>query len=280
MLGDTFAHFKILRQLGAGGMGVVYLALDTRLGRQVALKVVAPGRLGDDHNGQQLAREAQAASALNHPHIVTIYDIGTADGSSFIAMEYVLGQSLAEAIAAGKLSVSDATKYASQIADALSAAHAAGIIHRDLKPANIIVTPDGRAKVLDFGVAKRQPMATGEAAADAPPTVTATALGTVVGTTAYMSPEQAEGRPIDARSDIFAFGAVLHEMLTGRRAFEGATPTAVLGAVMAKEPPAPLGDRAGDSGRTGSDCRALAPQGSVAALPELRRGPAGPAGCA
>ena len=239
MVGEAFAHYKILRQLGEGGMGTVYLALDTRLGRQVALKLVRPEAFGDGDHQQRLAREAQAASSLNHPHIVTIHDIGEADGVAFIAMEYVEGRSLVELISGKPVPIREAIRYASQIADALSAAHAIGIIHRDLKPANIVVTPDGRAKVLDFGVAKVQPTATRNAAFDGTQaTVSATAHGAVVGTIPYMSPEQAEGRPIDARSDIFAFGAVFYEMLSGRRAFDGATPLAVLGAVVSREPQA------------------------------------------
>jgi eukaryotic-like serine/threonine-protein kinase len=195
MLQESFAHYRILRPLGEGGMGVVYLALDTRLGRQVALKLVRPETLGAGDDRRQLAREAQAASALNHPHIVTIYDIGEAEGFAFIAMEYVEGRSLAAVSHGTPLPVRDAARYASQMADALAAAHAAGIIHRDLKPENVVITADGRAKVLDFGVAKVHPASARDAAFDGGVTVTGTA-GVVVGTTRYMSPEQAEGRPI------------------------------------------------------------------------------------
>ncbi len=218
MVGRTVSHYHVLEKLGKGGMGVVYKARDTRLERVVALKFLPPERVTDPERKRRFVREARAASALNHPNIITVYDIDQADGADFIAMECVSGRTLSQVIAGKPLPVKDALGYAVQIADALIAAHRAGIIHRDLKPGNVMVTEDGRAKVLDFGLAKLT-----EVTAES-------TLTLVVGTAAYMAPEQAEGQAADARSDIYSFGALLYEMLAGRRAFTG----------MAREEPAPL----------------------------------------
>ncbi len=249
MITRTIAHYEILAPIGEGGMGVVYRALDTRLGRPVAVKLLRPDGVIDGERRKRFVQEARAASALNHPHIITIYDIGQAEGADFIAMEYIAGPSLASVIGHSRMSIGDALKYGVQIADALGAAHAAGILHRDLKPANIMVSTAGdkRAiKVLDFGLAKLtdpagdthidERVSTGTARAAAH---LQTEEGTILGTAAYMSPEQAEGKPADARSDVFSFGTVLYEMVTGRRAFSGATRMSTLAAILHTEPPPP-----------------------------------------
>jgi serine/threonine protein kinase len=243
MLPKTLSHYEIQTPLGEGGMGVVYRAVDTRLGRPVAVKLLRGDGAVTGENRKRFVHEARAASALNHPHIITIYDIGQDQGVDFIAMEYVAGTSLAQMIARGRRGVDDCLRLAIQIADALAAAHAAGIVHRDLKPANIMVTDKGTVKVLDFGLAKLtemppvadsmvDPISTGTAPAGHPQTQE----GTILGTAAYMSPEQAEGKPADARSDVFSFGAVVYELVTGRRAFTGATKVATLAAVLTKDP--------------------------------------------
>ena len=236
MIGRSLFHYRIESQLGQGGMGVVYRALDTKLDRPVAIKVLPHEAVADPGRKKRFVQEARAASALNHSNIITIHDIDTADGVDFIVMEYVPGKSLDRVIPRRGLPLGEVLRYAIDIAGALAGAHAAGIVHRDLKPANIMVTDKGHVKVLDFGVAKL--LEPGEADAFAP-TQTApaqTEAGTVVGTAAYMSPEQAEGRPVDARSDIFSFGVVLYEMVTGRRPFQGETKLATLTAILHTEP--------------------------------------------
>ena len=218
-------------------MGEVYKARDTRLDRIVALKTLPADKVADAGRKRRFLYEARAAASLNHPNIVTIYDVTEENGACFIAMEYVPGSTVEQMNSGGGLPVKDALKYAADIADALVAAHSAGIIHRDLKPANVIVTKDGRAKLLDFGLAQFI-----EAAAPAAGTATLHTLpGTIVGTAAYMSPEQAEGRTLDARSDIFSFGLVLYEMLSGQRAFHAASWIAILAAIL-HDDPRPLRD--------------------------------------
>ena len=249
MIPKTIAHYEILAPIGEGGMGVVYRALDTRLGRPVAVKLLSPEGAIDGERRKRFVQEARAASALNHPHIITIYDIGQAEGLDFIAMEYVPGPSLAQAIAESRLPVGEALQYGVEIADALATAHAAGILHRDLKPANIMLGTAGdrrSIKVLDFGLAKLTESADFRPIDERASTASAGAAdrlqtedGTILGTAAYMSPEQAEGKPADARSDVFSFGAVLYEMLTGRRAFSGATKISTLAAILTKEPEPP-----------------------------------------
>ena len=239
MTGRTLAHYKILDKLGQGGMGVLYRALDTHLDRTVAIKVLRPEAIGDPERKRRFVLEAKAASALNHPNIITIYDIDQAGGVDFIAMEYVDGQSLDRLIAEGPLPKEQALGYGVQIAAALAAAHAAGIVHRDIKPANVMVTTTGLVKVLDFGLAKLTERVVVDEAA---PTVTAgreTVEGVVLGTVAYMSPEQAEGKPVDARSDVFSFGAMLYEMLAGRRPFAGDSNLSILTAILHR-PPEPI----------------------------------------
>jgi serine/threonine protein kinase/Tol biopolymer transport system component len=247
MIGRSLAQYAILEKLGEGGMGTVYKARDERLDRFVALKVLPADRMSDPERRRRFTQEARSASALNHPNIVTIYDINQADGVHFIAMEYIAGPTLDGLIGRKGLPLKQALGFAVQIADGLGKAHAAGIIHRDLKPSNIMVTPDGLVKILDFGLAKLVEKV--EPSRDVGATMTmagtpATEEGVILGTVAYMSPEQAEGKPVDARSDIFSFGSVLYEMLCGRRAFEGETKASTLAAVIARDP-APPGESAG-----------------------------------
>jgi hypothetical protein len=220
-------------------MGEVYQARDTRLNRFVAIKILPPERVADAGRKQRFTREAQAASALNHPNIISIYDIAVDNGRDYIVMEYIPGRTLDTLIPRTGMRLGELLKIAIPMADGLSAAHAAGIVHRDLKPSNVIVSETGLVKLLDFGLAKLTER--GEIAEDAA-TLTlkpATDIGTVLGTAAYMSPEQAEGKPLDARSDIFSFGAVLYEMATGRRAFAGESKAAIIAAVLNKEPSLP-----------------------------------------
>lgn len=229
--GQRVSHYEVQEKLGEGGMGAVYRAYDTKLRRPVALKVLAPERLADAESKQRLLREARAASALNHPNIVTVHEIGSEGGVDFIAMEYVEGRPLSALIPAGGLPLARALGYAIAITDALASAHAAGVIHRDLKPANIMVTGDGRLKLLDFGLARRMRLGESES-------TRLTLEGAIAGTPAYMSPEQAEGKPLDARSDVFSFGLVLYQMLTGRPAFSGDSAASLMAAVLREEPAA------------------------------------------
>jgi Tol biopolymer transport system component/predicted Ser/Thr protein kinase len=242
--GTRVGHYEVLSLLGQGGMGVVYKARDTHLDRFVAIKVLPPEAVTDSERKRRFVQEAKAASALNHPNIVTVHDIETDHGVMFIAMEHICGRTLDAVIKRGALPLKEALRCAIEIADALSAAHTAGIVHRDLKPANIMVTEQGRVKVLDFGLAKLRETAKpgeDEATRTLEPR---TERGAITGTAAYMSPEQAQGGTVDTRSDIFAFGAVLYEMLSGRRAFRGTTSISVLAAIL-KEEPERLGDVTG-----------------------------------
>jgi eukaryotic-like serine/threonine-protein kinase len=229
----TVSHYRLESEIGRGGMGVVYRAVDTRLGRTIAIKMLPAEATADPDRHRRFVQEARAASALNHPHIVTIHDIDEDAGATFIAMELVEGTPLDRIIAQGALPVTTALEYGAQVAAALAAAHANGIVHRDIKPANIMITRDGRAKVLDFGLAKLVERAPNEETMSA----LGTRPGVILGTAAYMSPEQAEGRPVDARSDIFSFGAVLYEMLTGRRPFVGTTELGTITAILRDQPP-------------------------------------------
>jgi Tol biopolymer transport system component len=240
--GRSLGPYEIVAPLGAGGMGEVYRARDTRLGREVAVKVLPAGLMADAGRRARLVQEARAASALNHPGIVTIHEIDCVDGVDFIVMELVHGRTLDALIPRQGMRVGEALRVAIQLAEALAAAHAAGIVHRDLKPGNVMVTPEGAAKVLDFGLAKLSldEPAGGEDdttldARDSPVSL----AGTVAGTLGYMSPEQASGGTVDARTDVFAFGAVLYEMLTGRRAFAGASSAETVAAILKEQPKAP-----------------------------------------
>jgi serine/threonine-protein kinase len=242
VIGQNLSRYTILEKLGEGGMGCVYKARDTQLGRYVALKVLS-GELVNSEWKLRLLREAQAASALNHPNIVTIYEVSSANDVHFIAMEFVRGITLDQQIASPPLNVAEALNYAIQMADALSAAHTAGIIHRDLKPSNIMITAAGQVKLLDFGLAK---VGVDQAVEDVADTRTLeldravlTQAGVLLGTAGYMSPEQAEGKVLDRRSDMFSFGAVLYEMVSGRRAFQGSSIISTLSSILRDEP-APL----------------------------------------
>ncbi|RPI12297.1 MAG: serine/threonine-protein kinase, partial [Acidobacteriales bacterium] len=217
--GEKLGHYRVSRKLGQGGMGVVYQAEDTRLGRSVALKFVKA------QFSERWEREARAVAALNHPHIATLYDVGEHEGAPYLAMEFVKGAPLK-----GPRPIKEVVQYSIQVADALAAAHAAGIVHRDLKPVNILVTEKGSVKILDFGLAKL----TDQAGGTAPHAATHTA--TIAGTPGYMSPEQVNGKPVDSRSDIFSFGCVLYELVSGRRAFEGDSVVSVLAATATVEP--------------------------------------------
>jgi eukaryotic-like serine/threonine-protein kinase len=238
MIGQTLGHYRVLEKLGAGGMGVVYRAHDTQLDRDVALKVLPSEALADDKARARLLREARLASQLNHPNICTIHEVGEANGQAFIAMELVEGRPLSAHVADGALPIEQVLRHGLQVADALAHAHERRVVHRDLKSANVMITPEGRAKVLDFGLAKRL---TDDELLDAT-TMTRDSLtvpGVVAGTLAYMAPEQLRGQPANERSDIWALGVMLHELAAGARPFQGQTGFELTSAIL-KEPPQPL----------------------------------------
>ena len=244
IVGQTVSHYVLLEKLGAGGMGEIYKARDSRLNRIVAVKVLAPGRTRDPERRRRFVQEAQSASGLNHPNIITIHDILSEGDTQYMVMEHVSGKTLHEMVAQGRLPVAQVLQISAQMANALTAAHVAGIIHRDLKPANVMVTSSGLVKILDFGLAKltdptarmRSQDGSDSSQSAEPVTLTAapplTVEGSIMGTVNYMSPEQAEGLKVDARSDIFSFGAVLYEITTGQRAFEGDSGISTLSAVL------------------------------------------------
>jgi serine/threonine protein kinase len=235
VIGRTISHYRIIEKLGAGGMGDIYKAQDSRLHRMVAVKALTNASAGDSDRRRRFVQEAQAASALNHPNIITIFDIVSQDDSEFMVMELVNGKTLADLISAGGLGVAKTLQYSTQMADALKAAHAAGIVHRDLKPGNVMVTESGLVKILDFGLAKvslaTQLTEETQTIGAAPMTVE----GSILGTVSYMSPEQAQGQKVDARSDIFSFGVVMYEMLTGTKAFPGDSAITTLTAILRDE---------------------------------------------
>jgi formylglycine-generating enzyme required for sulfatase activity len=235
--GQVVRNFRVRRKVGAGGMGEVYEAEDLKLGRRVALKVLPAEANPDAQARQRFLREARAASALNHPHVVTIHAVEEADGLDYIIMEYLEGETLQDKLARGPVPVRDVLGWGLQMAEAVAAAHAAGVVHRDLKPGNVLLTPGGRVKVLDFGLATWARPVPG--AHDAPDLSRLTSSGLVVGTVPYMSPEQTRGEAVDARSDVFALGSVLYEAATGRRPFGGPSALAILHAIATEEPPPP-----------------------------------------
>jgi eukaryotic-like serine/threonine-protein kinase len=228
----SLGPYELKALIGRGGMGEVYRAHDSRLGREVAIKILPQGLASDPKLRERFEREARAVSSLNHPHICTLYDIGSQDGIAYLVMEYLEGETLEARLAKGRLPLDQALTLAIEIAGALDAAHRKGVVHRDLKPGNIMLTKSG-AKLLDFGLARIQKPAPLE---DETVTLGVTTPGTILGTFQYMSPEQLEAKEADARSDIFAFGAVLYEMLTGRKAFEGKSKASLIAAIMHSEP--------------------------------------------
>ena len=233
MVGQTISHYKVTAELGRGGMGIVYKAEDTKLERTVALKFLAPHLLEDEEARKRFHREAKAAAGLNHPNICTVYEISEEDGQTFLVMEFIEGEGLDNKIERGPLALKEALGFARQVADGLAAAHANGVVHRDIKPGNLLVTPEGRVKILDFGLAL---LTEGSKL---------TKLGTTVGTVAYMSPEQAQGMEVDYRTDIWALGCVTYEMVRGQRPFQGVYDQALVYEIVNQEPEPLTGVRTG-----------------------------------
>jgi serine/threonine protein kinase/tetratricopeptide (TPR) repeat protein len=239
--GTKLGRYEIRSQLGAGGMGEVYLTEDTQLGRRVAIKLLSPELVADERANKRLVKEARAAATLDHPNICSIYEVGEADGRSFIAMQYIEGETLDSKLKRKPLELKESLTIASQVADALAEAHSHGIIHRDIKPGNIMITSRGQAKVMDFGLAR---VIAGAAESEAETRSLLTTPGTIMGTMPYMSPEQLRGETLDARSDIFSFGVLLYEMLAGRQPFACASAAATISAILTQEPPALTSSRA------------------------------------
>ncbi len=238
MIGKTLSHYKVIEKIGQGGMGEVYRAEDTNLSREVAIKVLPEQFTQDPQRLARFEREAKLLAQLNHPNIAAVYSFEHADDVHFLVLELVPGETLQERVAKGPLPVEEALEVCRQIAEGVEAAHEKGVIHRDLKPANVKVTPEGKVKILDFGLAKAFEAEPPLTDISQSPTLTEemTRAGVILGTAAYMSPEQAKGKPVDKRADVFAFGAVLYELVTGKRAFQAETITETLGAIIHKEP--------------------------------------------
>ena len=237
--GKRLGPYELLSSIGAGGMGEVYRAQDTRLNRIVAIKVLPPHLADSSEMKERFEREARTIASLNHPHICTLYDIGHQDGTDFLVMEYLEGETLAQRLVKGPLPLDQVLRYAIEIADALDKAHRKGVTHRDLKPGNIMLTKSG-TKLLDFGLAKlKQEVAPANVQLSQLPTANdpLTAQGTIVGTLQYMAPEQLEGKEVDARTDIFAFGAMVYEMATGKKAFEGKSQASLIAKILETDPP-------------------------------------------
>jgi serine/threonine protein kinase len=234
--GDRLGPYQVISLLGAGGMGEVYRARDPRLDREVAIKVLSPHGAHDPDRLQRFEQEARVVAALGHPNVLALHDVGSQDGTAYAVFELLEGQTLGQRLESGPLTVRKAVDYGVQICQGLAAVHARGVVHRDLKPDNVFLTRHGQVKILDFGLAKVAPHALGvlDGGADGR---TPTEPGLLVGTCGYMAPEQARGRAADARSDIFSVGAVLYEMLSGRRAFRGPTPADTLAALLTQDPP-------------------------------------------
>jgi len=243
MEGLRISHYRVLRRLGSGGMGEVYAAEDERLRREVAIKFISHDRAANESVRQRFEREARAASALNHPNICTIFAVGEYEGQPFLVMELLDGQDLRQVCAAGPAEISSLLKWSVEITDALAAAHARGIVHRDIKPGNLFITSRGDAKVLDFGLAKRRQPENAECSETV--SFAATAAGSVMGTIAYMSPEQARGEALDLRTDLFSMGTVLYEMASGKRAFDGPTSAVIFNSILTTSP-TPLSQIRGD----------------------------------
>ena len=240
MIGRTISHYRIEQKLGEGGMGVVYRARDLTLDRRVAIKFLS-AEIGTEEQRRRFQQEAQTASSLNHPHILSVYEAGTDDGQQYLVSEYIDGVTLREWARTQHVTVRQILELMVGVADALACAHAVGIVHRDIKPENILVAQQGYAKLVDFGVAKLLNVAAGGEADTRSARAPVTRAGVLVGTVPYMAPEQVSGQPVDARTDIFAFGAVLYELLTGQRPFGGKTDTDVLHAIL-HTPPRPLAE--------------------------------------
>src|SRR6266508_1652278 len=235
--GARLGPYEILAPLGAGGMGEVWRAKDPRLGREVAIKVLPASFSQDADRLRRFEQEARAAGVLNHPNIAAVYDTGTHEGAPFVVSELLEGETLRDRLAGGALPQRKTIDYALQVAHGLAAAHEKGIVHRDLKPENLFVTKDGRVKILDFGLAKLVHPEERGPLTEIPTATARTEPGVVLGTLGYMSPEQVRGQPADVRSDIFAFGAIIYEMLSGQRAFSGASAADTMSAILMKEPP-------------------------------------------
>nr|MDQ5871852.1 serine/threonine protein kinase [Acidobacteriota bacterium] len=235
--GSRLGPYEILSPIGAGGMGEVYRANDPRLGREVAIKVLPASFSNDPDRLRRFEQEARAAGLLNHPNITAVYDIGTVDDAPYVVTELLEGETLRGRMSGGALAPRRAIEYALQIAHGLAAAHEKGIVHRDLKPENLFVTKDGRVKILDFGLAKLTQPENAGPQTNLPTATAGTEPGVVLGTLGYMSPEQVRGRAADARSDIFSFGAILYEMLSGKRAFHGDSAADTMSAILREDPP-------------------------------------------